>query len=79
MAATCHLSTACTYLSKPLFAQGFTTKSWMKNVEVKQFSNHYLSKSKILILRKTFWRCGGSNPGPLACKASALPLSYTPL
>ena len=24
------------------------------------------------------WRCGVSNPGPLACKASALPLSYTP-
>ena len=24
------------------------------------------------------WRCRGSNPGPLACKASALPLSHTP-
>ena len=24
------------------------------------------------------WRCGGSNPGPLTCKASALPLSYIP-
>ena len=27
---------------------------------------------------KRKWRCGGSNPGPLACKASALPLSYIP-
>ena len=25
------------------------------------------------------WRCGGLNPGPLTCKASALPLSYTPV
>lgn len=24
------------------------------------------------------WRCRGLNPGPLACKASALPLSYIP-
>ena len=24
------------------------------------------------------WRCGVSNPGPSACKADALPLSYTP-
>ncbi|GBP42694.1 hypothetical protein EVAR_21969_1 [Eumeta japonica] len=24
------------------------------------------------------WRCWGSNPGPLTCKASALPLSYIP-
>ena len=26
-----------------------------------------------------YWRYGGLNPGLLACKASALPLSYTPL
>ena len=25
------------------------------------------------------WRCGESNPGPLTCEASALPLSYIPL
>ena len=24
------------------------------------------------------WRCRGLNPGPLACEASALPLSYIP-
>ena len=24
------------------------------------------------------WRCRGLNPGPLTCKASALPLSYIP-
>lgn len=24
------------------------------------------------------WRCGVSNPGPRACKARALPLSYIP-
>ena len=24
------------------------------------------------------WRCRGSNPGPFACKANALPLSYIP-
>ena len=28
---------------------------------------------------KKFWSCGGLNPGPLTCKASALPLSYNPL
>lgn len=36
----------------------------------------------ILALRKCEekkkWRCRGSNPGPLACEASALPLSYIP-
>ena len=26
----------------------------------------------------TDWRCRGSNPGPHACKAGALPLSYIP-
>ena len=25
------------------------------------------------------WRCRGLNPGPLACEASALPLSYIPV
>ena len=32
---------------------------------------------KIYIQEKK-WRCGVSNPGPSACKADALPLSYTP-
>jgi hypothetical protein len=26
-----------------------------------------------------WWRHGGSNPGPRACKARALPLSYAPV
>ena len=30
-------------------------------------------------MKKLFWRCRGLNPGPLTCKASALPLSYIPL
>ncbi|KFD71735.1 hypothetical protein M514_16255 [Trichuris suis] len=25
------------------------------------------------------WSCGGLNPGPSACKADALPLSYNPM
>lgn len=25
-----------------------------------------------------FWRCGDLNPGPPACEAGALPLSYIP-
>ena len=29
--------------------------------------------------KKYSWRRRGSNPGPLACEASALPLSYVPL
>ena len=28
--------------------------------------------------KKNLWRCGGSIPGPSACKADALPLSYIP-
>ena len=28
---------------------------------------------------KRMWRCRGLNPGPLTCKASALPLSYIPI
>ena len=31
-----------------------------------------------LIKQKTLWRCGDSNPGPSACEADALLLSYTP-
>ena len=27
---------------------------------------------------KTYWRCRGSNPVPLACKASALPFELHP-
>ena len=30
------------------------------------------------IKKKTNWRCGGSNPVPLACKASALPFELHP-
>jgi hypothetical protein len=29
-------------------------------------------------VKKKNWSCGGSNPGPLTCEASALPLSYNP-
>ena len=39
--ATCQLGRGPGLGSKPLCAQGFTTKSWMKNVEV---SFHLLSK-----------------------------------
>ena len=35
----------------------------------------YLEKRK----KKVEWRYRGSNPRPLACKASALPLSYIPI
>ena len=35
-------------------------------------------KEKIGSAKKK-WRCGGSNPVPLACKASALPFELHPL
>ena len=31
------------------------------------------------VRRRDYWRCRGLNPGPLACEASALPLSYIPI
>jgi|TARA_B110001454_G_scaffold79971_1_gene77248 hypothetical protein len=34
-------------------------------------------KEKVRMKQKE-WRCGESNPGPLTCEASALPLSYIP-
>ena len=33
----------------------------------------------LLFLKELQWRHRGSNPGHLACEASALPLSYIPL
>lgn len=37
-----------------------------------------MEKIKKKVGKKKKWRCRGSNPGPLACEASALPLSYIP-
>jgi hypothetical protein len=36
-------------------------------------------KKKVINLgKRDFWRCRGSNPVPLACKASALPFELHP-
>ena len=35
-------------------------------------------QGKKIYIQEKKWRCGVSNPGPSACKADALPLSYTP-
>ena len=51
------------------------------NLYWRMISSKITRRSDYPILEVSFavkWRCGVSNPGPLACKASALPLSYTP-
>ena len=42
-------------------------------------TSHYIHLSKAKPGFKKKWKCWDSNPGPPACKAGALPLSYTPL
>ena len=41
-----------------------------------------IQENSIMLLKKiktdSIWRCWVSNPGPSACKADALPLSYIP-
>ena len=46
-----------------------------RNGNLKKIKNQIETKIK---REKIKWRYGESNPGPLACEASALPLSYIP-
>ena len=60
-------SLQCTSIEVPLL------RTTVEKIEGKTLKFDKKKKKK-----KKKWRCGVSNPGPLACKASALPLSYTP-
>ena len=45
------------------------------------FDKSTFTQNSVKILKKKWkksWRCGESNPGPIACEAIALPLSYIP-
>lgn len=64
----------CVLVPKNILALQVTKKGKKKAMQIQENSIMLLKKKKT----DSIWRCWVSNPGPSACKADALPLSYIP-